>query len=65
MKMLGSLTSSPVLLLLGPTPIKDQQKGSGKMPSSENRLCIPYSLLFGEREGGGMERGGVEISRQR
>lgn len=66
MKTLGSQTPSPVLLLLGPTPIKDHQKGARKKCHLQKTdFVFHYSLLFGEREGGGMERDGVEISGQR
>lgn len=62
MKTLGSQTSSPVLLLLGPTPIKDHQKGAGKKCHLQKTdFVFHYSLLFGEREGGGMESMGLRF----
>lgn len=46
--------------------VKEKKKGkqNKRRKNSENRLCLPYTLLFGEREGD-MERCRVETSRER
>lgn len=49
MGTLNFLTSRPVLLLVGPIPINNQQKIILRMPySGKKNFCLPYSFLFGD-----------------